>query len=202
MVVMSYPPLLEERYAPDQYGVLVTCIFLNKTEAVRAQSFLQAFLRQYPTAESLRFADPARIQTDYFSTLGLWRRARWLVTMADQLISDPPLPNVLRRKQYANAGPACEVAHLAGVGQYACDAWRLFCKRSFYAANGLTVPDEWRTLRPTDSYLLRYVEGRRQQEQREQARLLEDELLALRLMAIRLADDYVSTQKVVVRSQD
>lgn len=109
--------------------------------------------------------------------------------MANQLILDPPRPNRLRRKLYQNAGYACEVAHLAGVGPYACDAWRLFCKRSFYAQHGITVLDEWRTLQPNDFHLQRYVVHKRHQDRQQMAATLAEETLALRLMALRLADD-------------
>ena len=180
----------------------MTCIFLNKTHGDWARPFLEAFLERYPTAESLRYEDPARIKSDYFYRLGLYRRAYWLVTLANQLILDPPRPNILRRKLYKDAGYACEVAHLAGVGAYACDAWRLFCKRSFYAQHGATILDEWRILIPGDVYLRRYVVHKRQQERQAMAAVLDEETLALRLMALRLADDFVASRKVVVRSRE
>lgn len=159
-------------------------------------------MKRYPTAESLQYEDPARIKSDYFLRLGLYRRAWWLVTMANQLILDPPRPNVLRQKLYQNAGYACEVAHLAGVGPYACDAWRLFCKRSFYAQYGFTVLDEWRTLQPKDLHLQRYVVYKKHQERQQMAAILAEEALALRLMALRLADEFVSSRKIVVKSRD
>ncbi|KAK0960722.1 hypothetical protein LTR54_018470, partial [Friedmanniomyces endolithicus] len=70
--------------------------------------------------------------------------------MADQLLQDPPRPGIIRQKTYQNAGYACEIAHLAGVGPYASDAWRLFCKKPFYAGHQIVVADEWRTLEPKD----------------------------------------------------
>lgn len=125
-----------------------------------------------------------------------------MVMMARQLVWDPPRPNVLRRKPYENAGYASEVAHLTGVGDYASDAWRLFCRVSFYAGHGVTVADEWRFVQPTDPQLRRYIAHRRHEEQRRTAIMLEEELLAFRLMGIRLAGDVLSTPKVVVGSGD
>lgn len=122
--------------------------------------------------------------------------------MANQLVLDPPRPNRLRKKLYQGAGYACEIAHLAGVGPYACDAWRLFCKRSFYAQHGITVLDEWRLLQPNDVHLQRYVAHKRYLERQQMAAILDEETLALRLMALRLADDFVSSGKVVVKSRD
>jgi hypothetical protein len=142
----------------------VTCIFLNKTEAVRARPHLEAFLEEYPSLDALQDADPEAIRTEYFADLGLFRRAYWLVEMASQLLSQPPRPNKLKIKSYKGAGYASEVAHLAGVGDYASDAWRLFCKKPFYASYGITIEDEWKTLDPQDKDLKRYVERKRREE--------------------------------------
>lgn len=102
----------------------MTCIFLNKTAAVRAQPFLKAFLEHYPSPDTLRSADPKAIKETYFNTLGLFCRARWLVSLANQLLDDPPFPRTMRSKTYRNAGPSSEVAYLTGVGEYASDAWK------------------------------------------------------------------------------
>lgn len=172
--------LLEEIYAPDQvgwcrmltgivlnnsqYSVLVTCIFLNKTPAARAENHLHAFLNRYPTPESLRGADPEHIRDTYFTALGLFRRAWCLVQIAEQLISDPPRPGKKRRKAGEKAGYASEVAHLKGIGNYGSDAWRLFCKESFYAEHGITIKDEWKRVKPNDKALQAYVERKRRGE--------------------------------------
>jgi hypothetical protein len=180
---MEDPPLLEEQYAPDtvrqqpsnaiytyvsKYKVLVTCIFLNKTEAVRARPHLEAFLEKYPSPDALQDADPEAIRTEYFADLGLFRRAYWLVEMASQLLSQPPRPNKLKRKSYKGAGYASEVAYLTRVGDYASDAWRLFCKKPFYASYGTTIEDEWKTLDPQDKDLRRYVERKRREDRTTQ----------------------------------
>lgn len=165
-----------------QYQVLVTCIFLNKTYAVSARPYLEDFLEEYPTPRSLQDADPKTIASVYFKRLGLYRRAWWLVEMAHQLLTDPPQPNVLRRKSGPNAGLWSEVSHLAGVGEYASDAWRLFCKQKFYARYGISVADEWRTLQPVDKELKKYVKRKKLEER---SRVIEEDL-ARRLMATRL----------------
>jgi hypothetical protein len=71
----------------------------------------------------------------------------------------------LRSKLYHNAGPVSEVAHLVGVGEYASDAWRLFCRKPFYASYDIAVEGQWRTLDPKDKDLRRYVRRKRQEEQ-------------------------------------
>lgn len=152
-----------------QYSVLVTCIFLNKTRAEQAERHLRAFLRRYPTAESVREAEPEDIRDTYFAKLGLFRRAWWIVKLANQLISDPPQPYAYRKKSGKDAGYACEVAHLAGVGVYGSDAWRLFCKERFYANHGFTVSNEWKRVKTTDKALQTYIYRRRRQEMADQA---------------------------------
>jgi len=180
---MEDEPLLEEHYAPDtvseasfamafayafQYRVLVTCIFLNKTRAVRARPYLEDFFEEFPTPDMLQHADSKHIQKEYFKHLGLYRRACWLVKMAGQLLRTPPRPDEREKKSYKDAGYASEVSHLTGVGDYASDAWRLFCKKPFYASYGTTIEDEWKTLDPQDKDLKRYVERKRREERATQ----------------------------------
>jgi hypothetical protein len=146
----------------------VTCIFLNKTRAVNARPYLEDFFEEYPAPDVLQHADSKHIQEEYFKHLGLHRRADWLVKMAGQLLRTPPRPGECKRKSYKNAGYASEVSHLAGVGDYATDAWRLFCKKPFYASYGTTIEDEWKTLDPEDKDLKRYVERKRREERTSQ----------------------------------
>jgi len=84
-----------------------------------------------------------------------------------------------------------EVAHLAGVGDYGSDAWRLFCKKSFYAGHQIVVADEWRTLEPKDKDLRRYVEQKRREEQ---VRLLTDDVIS-RMAAVQLSSASASCSK-------
>jgi hypothetical protein len=146
----------------------VTCIFLNKTRAVKARPYLEGFFEKYPTPDVLQHADPCYIQEEYFKHLGLYRRAEWLVKMAGQLLHTPPRPDKREKKSYKDAGYASEVSHLTGVGDYASDAWRLFCKKPFYASYGTTIEDEWKTLDPQDKDLKRYVERKRREERTTQ----------------------------------
>ncbi|KAK3617146.1 hypothetical protein LTR22_026827 [Elasticomyces elasticus] len=137
---MSDNPLIEERYAPDQAVPGSGNMHLpEQTKAVQAEGLLGAFLEEYSSPERLRSADPKDVQQRYFKHLGFYRRAGWLVEMADQLLRDHPRPDILRRKDYRHTGYACEVAHLTGVGEYGSDAWRLFCKKPFYAGHRLML---------------------------------------------------------------
>jgi hypothetical protein len=87
------------------------------------------------------------------------------VSLASQLLENPPLTHALRSKTYRNAGPSSEVAHLTGMGEYASDAWRLFCRKSFYANHDEDVEEGWRTLDPKDKDLRRYVRRKSRWEQ-------------------------------------
>jgi len=155
----------------------VTCIFLNKTPALRADPYIRTFLAQYPTPEALTGADVEAIKDVYFSRLGLPDRAERLVAMAGQLLHDPPRIDRPRQKTYPGACRS-EVGHLVGVGPYASDAWILFCKKSFYAGHGRTVMEPWRYLLPKDKDLRRYAQRKRREES-ERLRLLADEVTAL-----------------------
>ena len=176
--------------------MIVTCIFLNKTAAIRAQPFLEAFLERYPSPDSLKSADPKAIKETYFNKLGLFCRAWWLVRLANQLLDDPPLPHAMRSKTYRNAGPPSEVAHLIGVGEYASDAWRLFCKKSFYANHDEDVEEEWRTLDPKDKDLKRYVRRKRREEQI----LLLTADITTRMAGVTLGDSPAGGTRVILRS--
>jgi len=146
----------------------VTCIFLNKTRAVKARPYLEDFFEEYLTPDMLQHADSKHIQNEYFKHLGLYRRANWLIKMAGELLRSPPRPDEYEKKSYKDAGYASEVSHLTGVGDYASDAWRLFCKKPFYASYGTTIEDEWKTLEPQDKDLKRYVERKRREERTTQ----------------------------------
>jgi len=125
-------------------------------------------LDENPTPASLRDVEKNMIKEKYFKHLGLFRRAGWLVRLGDELVNDPPLPNMPRCKSNPGAGYASEVARLPGVGDYASDAWRLFCKKESYAGHRIVVDDEWRTLEPKDKDLKRYIGRKREEEQRRQ----------------------------------
>jgi len=83
--------------------------------------------------------------------------------MAKKFLNDPPEPFKLRYKAGDFDSHLSEVAHLPGIGEYASDAWRLFCRRQFYSTHGIRVSEEWDRLNPKDRVLYRYVQRRRQQ---------------------------------------
>lgn len=54
-----------------------------------------------------------------------------------------------------------EAAHLKGVGLYASNAWRIFCKDNMYEKAGMKVMEsEWKTVKPKDKELRSYLTWR------------------------------------------
>lgn len=79
---------------------------------------------------------------------------------------DPPQVGKVRRKEYKGMLLfESEIAHIKGVGRYANDAWRIFCRDRLYQEAGkpLEVP-EWKSVRPTDKKLIGYLTWRWKRE--------------------------------------
>ena len=167
---------------------MVVCIFLNKTRGEIAEPYIVSFFKEYPTVESVRDADPQRLLQRFFRPLGMYRRAWWVVNLARTFLEDPPVPMVLRCKTGDFDSHLSEVAHLPGVGEYASDAWRLFCREAFYASAGVRVAEQWRSLRPNDRILLRYVQRRRREAAAAQATPTAESLTS-RLDALQISHD-------------
>jgi methyl-CpG-binding domain protein 4 len=57
---------------------------------------------------------------------------------------------------------------LKGVGQYASDAWRIFCKDDLYRQAGFPMgAPEWTKIRPQDKELRAYIEWKRTVSERQ-----------------------------------
>jgi hypothetical protein len=93
----------------------------------------------------------------YFRDLGLKRRAWWLIELARTWRENPPQPYQLyKEKRNGQVLFESEVAHLKGVGRYANDAWRIFCKDRLYGREGVDGP-EWKKVVPKDKELRGYI---------------------------------------------
>ena len=97
----------------------------------------------------------------FFAHLGLFQRAKWLIKLAEVWLERPPQAKKLYRKRAGKPAFTSEVAHLQGVGHFANDAWRIFCKDDMYLQAGysITLP-EWKTVLPTDEGLIAYLRDR------------------------------------------
>lgn len=113
-------------------------------------------------------ADPSEI-IPLIRSLGLQRmRAERMISLSKIYVTDPPLPNVLRKSKqqkrinlqtspgqpeigsdspFKRYYPATPISHLPGTGPYALDSYRIFCIEG----------DEWKTVRPSDKELIRYL---------------------------------------------
>lgn len=121
--------LIQEHLWEDPWKIFVACIFCNLTRRVDAEPYIWKFFERYPNPESAASADPAEIQK-MISRLGLSeRRSRALVKMSDD---------------YLNKDWKDDPKSLYGIGEYASDAYQIFC-----AGN-------WKSVTPKDHALNDY----------------------------------------------
>ena len=150
---IPFPPLssptfglVQESLAQNPFHLLLATIFLNKTRAAVALPYFHALITRFPTPASLADADVEAV-VGFFRHLGLQnQRARTCVMLARTWVTCPPRRGRRwRRLGYPCAGDgrdvglgevvgegdgrvAWEVGHLPGVGAYAIDSWRIFCR--------------------------------------------------------------------------
>lgn len=189
--------LIQEELADQPFQLLVATVFLNRTRGSVAVPLLRTFLARYPTPAAVAAADVAAVEA-HLQPLGLQRtRARRLVAMGAAWLKAPPMVGVTTRKLGyppkdtmpfpvrrpgqeplgAPVGGEWEVAHIPGVGPYALDSWRIFCRD---ALRGVTVAvksdsgggeeigelqevveeEEWRRVVPKDKELRAYLRWR------------------------------------------
>ena len=118
----------------------------------------QELLQKYPTPERLADAHYREIQP-FFKNLGFFRRADWLIELAKTWLVRPPQANKKFKKSRGTF--ESEVAHLKGVGAFANNVWRVFCKDNLYKAAGhsVTTP-EWKKVLPANRGLISYLQDR------------------------------------------
>lgn len=153
---IPFPPLsaprfglLQETLAHHPFHLLLACIFLTKTRGSVALPLFYTLITRYPTASSLAAAEIADVIA-VFQNLGLQnQRGRRVVALAKAWVMDEPRRGRRwRRRGYPRGGDggdvkACEepipddeedsrvaweIGHLPGVGRYALDSWRIFCR--------------------------------------------------------------------------
>ena len=100
------------RRTRDPYEILVSEVMLQQTQVDRVQGYYQRFLEEYPTAQDLAAAPPARVR-DSWEGLGYYARARNLHAAARQIV-----------EQHGGRFPRRldEVMALPGVGRYTAGA--------------------------------------------------------------------------------
>lgn len=111
---MKREPLIQLKYRRSPWRVLVACVLLNRTRGTVAKPVIEEIFRRWPTAKALSGADSDEL-TELIRPLGLQhQRALSLIYLSRAY--NP-------RKRYTRGG----VLQLAGVGEYAADAYELLC---------------------------------------------------------------------------
>ncbi|KAK2807792.1 hypothetical protein FQN50_005335 [Emmonsiellopsis sp. PD_5] len=187
---LPFPPLaaasfglIQEKLAHDPFRLLIATIFLNRTRGEAAIPVLYKVFARYPTVSALAEADEEDV-VDMIRCLGFQNaRARKCIALAKLWAENTPVKGKRYRKlHYPVKGDgrdvkpgeclddhdprvAWEVAHLPGLGAYAIDSWRIFCRdqlRGLAAdwkgtdAPGEFVP-EWKSVVPKDKELRAYL---------------------------------------------
>ncbi|KAF2405612.1 DNA glycosylase, partial [Trichodelitschia bisporula] len=182
--IISVPPLtsqtfglIQEELATDPFALLIACVLLNKTHASRGLPLFRSLIAHHPTPSSLASTSETSLALT-LSALGLQNaRARTLIALAQAWITNPPTRGRRYRTldyPYRGAGRdiapgevlgdeeedgregAWEVGHLPGLGPYAWDSWRMFCRDRLRGV-GEGVEEEWKRVRPGDKELKAFV---------------------------------------------
>lgn len=121
--------LIQEQLWEDPWKIFVACIFCNLTKRVQAEPYFWECVSRWPGPEAMASANPVEIE-EIIQPLGLSRRrSRALVQMSKDYM----------QKDWQNQPEV-----LYGIGKYASDAYRIFCK------------GEWKDVEPKDHALNDY----------------------------------------------
>jgi len=130
---MWIPPkfgLIQEKYWPDGWKILVCCLCLNLTKRAQMEPVVEEMFRRWPTPQALAAATDADLE-DLIRPLGMQRkRTQTLKRMS---------------AEYA-AGGWKQAKELHGIGKYGDDAYRIF------------ILGDWRAVQPNDHALNDYHE--------------------------------------------
>ncbi|KAL3475213.1 hypothetical protein BJX99DRAFT_247731 [Aspergillus californicus] len=187
---LPFPPidapafgLIQEQLAHDPFRLLLATIFLNRTRGGVALPILFQVFDRYPTIEAMAAADPSDLLS-MICCLGFQnQRANKCISLAQTWLNCPPsLGKRYRRLNYPrkldgrdikpsecidddDQRVAWETAHLPGIGAYALDSWRIFCRDELrglakdWQGSGAAadfVP-EWKSVLPLDKELRAYL---------------------------------------------
>lgn len=150
---IPFPPLhatsfglVQERLCHDPFRLLVAVIFLNKTRGSVALPVFYQLMDRYPTPADLAGANQADVVT-IIQHLGLQnQRAKKCIHLAKAWLERPPekgkryrVLHYPKRNDGKDVGVgdiigeddervAWEIGQLPGIGVYAIDSWRIFCR--------------------------------------------------------------------------
>ena len=150
---------------------------------IRTQSEHQSFtsigvLRVVPLAlgNSCPFSAPLDELVELLRPLGLYnKRAKWFKEISQHYMDDPPRYSSSRpeaevttasqrpctrqtrsRARVSSPYPHTPISHFPGVGPYALDSFRIFC-RSSLEPEADTTNEVWKQVMPSDKELVRYL---------------------------------------------
>ncbi|KAL4874635.1 DNA glycosylase [Aspergillus karnatakaensis] len=188
---LPFPPietpsfgLVQEQLAHDPFRLLLATIFLNRTRGGVALPVLFQVFDHYPTVEAMAAANLDDL-TDMIRCLGFQnQRAKKCIALAQTWLDKPPSRGKRYRKLNYPAKSdgrdvkpteaiseddqriAWEIAHLPGVGAYALDSWRIFCRDELrglaedWKGSGAVTSEfvpEWKSVLPLDKELRAYL---------------------------------------------
>lgn len=177
--------LIQEKLSHDPYRLLIAVIFLNKTKGQAAVPVFWKVMERYPTPMDLAGAEQVEL-VEMIGHLGLQnQRAATCINLSKKWIEQVPCKGVrYRRLHYpkkddgkdiqCNSPPigdddvrsAWEIAHLPGIGPYAIDSWRIFCRDKLRGlatgwngegAASRGFEPEWRRVLPRDKELRAFL---------------------------------------------
>ena len=183
--------LVQERLCHDSFQLLIAVLFLNKTRGTVSMPVFYNVIAHYPTPSHMACAKEEDLMPMILH-LGLQnQRAKRCISIAKTWLENPPQKGVrYRRLHYpkkndgrdiqTNSGPiddddprvAWEVGHLPGIGAYAIDSWRIFCRDELRGlptglpneltpeAIELEMKKEWTRVLPLDKELRAYLRWR------------------------------------------
>lgn len=194
---IPFPPLqatsfglVQEALAHDPFRLLVAVIFLNKTRGHVALPVFYELMESYPTPADLAGANLDDVVA-IIQCLGLQnQRAATCINLAKAWLERPPERGKrFRVLHYPNKGDGrdiktgevideddkrvgWEIGQLPGVGAYAIDSWRIFCrdelrglptglpKELTLEAKEADIEKEWASVLPLDKELRAYLRWR------------------------------------------
>lgn len=184
---IPFPPLssssfglVQESLAHTPFRLLIAVIFLNKTRGSVALPVFYDLMSRYPTPAAVAAAKHEDI-LGIIQHLGLQnQRARKIVSVAQTWLDHPPergkryrclhypnrddgkdiRPNEVLPEEEKDTRIAWEVAHLPGLGAYAFDSWRIFCRDELRGLEPDEEDGEWTRVVPLDKELRAYLRWR------------------------------------------
>lgn len=156
--------LIQEELSSSPFRLLLAVTFLNKTKGKTAVPVYRQLMERYPTAKALASADESEVSSMIYSLGFQNQRARKLIRQAQSWLDRPPQkgkryrtrdyplhgdgrqlkPNDIVEEDADDVAGALEIGHMYGLGPYAWDSWRIFCRDVFRGVatgyNGEGVP--------------------------------------------------------------